>query len=57
MNEKLLKIAISTLFLIFEYFVREGDVIQVKRFLHNEEIYKLKVLSVNWNEITFDVLE
>lgn len=42
---------------IFEYFVREGDVIQVKRFLHNEEIYKLKVLSVNWNEITFDVLE
>lgn len=42
---------------IFEYFVREGDVIQVKRFLHNEEIYKLKVLSVNWNEITFDVLQ
>ena len=57
MNKKLLKIAISTLFLVFEYFVREGDVIQVKRFLHNEEIYKLKVLSVNWNEITFDVLE
>lgn len=42
---------------IFEYYVREGDVIQVKRFLHNEEIYKLKVLSVNWNEITFDVLQ
>jgi len=41
---------------IFEYFVREGDVIQVKRFLHNEEVYKLKVFSVNWNEITFDVL-
>ncbi len=41
---------------IFEYFVREGDFIQVKRFLHNEEVYNLKVLSVNWNEIVFDVL-
>lgn len=41
---------------VFEYYVREGDVIKVKRFLHGEEVYSLKVLGVNWNEIAFDVL-
>ena len=42
---------------VFEYYVREGDVIKVKRFLRNEQIFNLKVLSLNWNEVTFDVLQ
>ena len=38
----------------FEFFLKKGDVIKMRRVDNPMSECKLKVVSVNWNEITFE---
>ncbi|MCI5666858.1 MAG: hypothetical protein MR353_08865 [Spirochaetia bacterium] len=39
---------------IFEFYIKKGDVLKMRRLTNPMEECKLKVISVNWNEITFE---
>jgi len=39
----------------FEFFVKEGDVLTLRRLANPMEKCSLRVITVNWNEISFEV--
>lgn len=40
---------------VFEYFVKRNDIIKMRRLDNSMTEVKLKVISVNWNEISFEI--
>lgn len=38
----------------FEFYLKENDVLTMRRLKNPLEEFKLKVISINWNEITFE---
>lgn len=39
----------------FEFFVKKGDVLTLRRLVNPMEKCSLRVITVNWNEISFEV--
>ena len=40
---------------VFEFYIKKGDVLTMRRLTNPMEECKLKVLSVNWNEIVLNI--
>ena len=40
--------------IIFEYYVKKGDILTMRRLANPMEEITIKVVSVNWNEITIE---
>ena len=40
--------------IVFEYYVKKGDILTMRRLTNPMEEITLKVISVNWNEITIE---
>ena len=39
---------------VFEFYIKKGDVLTMRRLTNPMEECKLKIVSVNWNEITLE---
>ena len=39
---------------VFEFYIKKGDVLKMRRLITPMEECKLKIISVNWNEITIE---
>ena len=39
---------------IFEFYIKKGDILTMRRLTNPMEEFNLKVISVNWNEITLE---